>query len=458
MIGLSPQELLAFSRGSLVLPVRGEVTGFSIDSRSMRQGNVFVALKGEKSDGHEFLRDADRKGASCLVIDSEMDLRGIDAGVIRVGNSLKALQEIARKKRLKNDYKVIAITGSTGKTTTKEILIEILKYDFKLCASEGNYNNEIGLPLSIVNANDCDMLVLEMAMRGKGQIRELCEIALPNCGIITNIGKSHLQELGTEENIALAKGELAEHLGTGSVLALNADDSWTPLLSSMTASAVSTFGFSGSANVRITDFTEDNKGSSFYLSFDGEKTQIATDAPGVHIAQNIAAACVIAFSLGVKPDIISKAVSSLSAALSRQAMVRNGSVTIINDTYNANPDSMVKALNLFRLYKHRRKVAILGSMAELGGQSEALHFEVGKSVVDNGVDVLVTIGEQALSIFKGASSEGFKSLHKHYESPEIACRRLNGVINSNDIVLVKGSRFLKMERIVSKLMGENAGF
>lgn len=456
MSGMSGDELLAYTGGILLRPVSRTISGFSIDSRTLKPGNVFFALRGTTVNGHDFLSAADAKGAACLVIDENTDIEGIDAGVVKVADTVKALQDAARLKRQKTDCRVVGVTGSAGKTTTKEILTIMLGEQFKVCSSKGNFNNELGLPLTILNAEDCQVMVLEMAMRGKGQIKELCEIASPDFGIITNVGKSHLESLGTEEDIARAKGELAEYLGEDATLVLNAENTWTDLISTLTKAKILKFGFSEDSDFKIGAFKQDHKGMEFELRWPGEEILIKTDVPGKHIALNIASAASIAFSLGVKPDIIGKTVASLTGELSRQSVINKGNITIINDTYNANPDSMSKALQLLVLHNGKRKIAVLGSMAELGADSLKYHFELGIEVAGSNIDVLVTVGDPAFYIFKGANSHGYDKLHEHYDSADLASLQIGGLVKENDVVLVKGSRFMQMEQIVRKLAGSNA--
>lgn len=450
---LDKDDLLAFSGGDLKLPVVKQITGFSIDTRTIKEGDVFFALRGMNVDGHDFASDAANRGAACIVIDSQADTKSIRAGVIKVADTFKAIQQIAGKRRRQMSNKVIAVTGSAGKTTTKEILVTILKQQFSVCASEGNFNNELGLPLTVLNADNCEILVLEMAMRGRGQIKKLCEIAMPDHGIITNIGKSHLEELGSEENIALAKAELGEALGSHSILALNSGDKWTPLVRKRSQAEIKTFGFSGDADCRISDLSESYDKMRFQMELSGSLLPVETDVPGRHMAENIAAASLIAFSLGVKPDIIVKTVQQLAGRLSRQSVVQTENITIINDTYNASPDSMERALNILRLYNGRRKIAVLGSMAELGKDEQKYHLELGRHVADSSVDILVTVGDLSLSIYEGAAGNGFGKRHEHYPTAAAASEKINEIINYNDVVLVKGSRFLKMEQIVGKLAG-----
>lgn len=450
---ISDKELILFSGGKLIQPIKKKMNKVSIDTRHMEEGDIFVAIKGVNNDGHKFVEDACKKGASCLIVEKDIHISNPEVGVIKVKNTVNALADIARSKRQSIGAKTIAITGSTGKTTTKEILARILGDLFSVAISKGNFNNELGLSLTIINevTSSSQMLILEMAMRGKGQIRQLCDISRPDYGVITNIGKSHLGELGSEKDIAMAKGELAGHLGSNSVLVVNADSTWTELITRMTRANIVTFGVSEKADVQIFEIEQTPASSKFKIKYRNQILSIKTDVAGFHMIENIAAAMATAISLSVKIEDIAQAVSNLSGYLSRQTVFNSGSLTVIDDTYNASPESTRKGLEVLSLYKNRRRVAVLGNMAELGKQAENLHFELGEYVVKSGVDLLITVGKLSSNIYRGARSFGCLREHAHFETTEAAVSGVAGMLEENDVVLVKGSRYMAMENIVDKI-------
>lgn len=451
MIEISEEELVQSSNGRLVQSIKRTINKISIDTRQLSKGDIFVAIKGERANGHEFVKEACKKGAACLIIDKDVQIGDHGVGIIKVDDTGKALADIARFKRRKISAKTIAITGSVGKTTTKEILTCILsKASFSVNASKGNFNNELGIPLTIINeaSSSSQILILEMAMRSKGQIHQLCEIGQPNCGIITNIGKSHLGEFGSEKEIAVAKGELAQYLNDNDVLALNIDNPWTQFIKKMTKANIVTFGTSEKADIRFFDVRQSPGLSSFKVKYKGEIHNAQTDTSGIHIIENIAAAAAIAVSTSMELEEIIKAISSLSEFLSRQAIFDIGDLTVIDDTYNASPESTKKGLDILSLYEDRRRVAVLGNMAELGGQAESLHFKLGEYVLKSGVDLLITVGDMGTHIYRGARSFGYTNNYEHFETTEEAADELPNMLKKGDVVLVKGSRCMSMERIV----------
>lgn len=288
-------------------------------------------------------------------------------------------------------------------------------------------------------------------MRGKGQIHQLCKIGQPDYGVITNIGKSHLGELGSEKEIAIAKGELAQHLNDDNILVLNIDNPWTQLIKQMTKANVLTFGTFDKADIQFFDVRQSPGKSNFKFRHDGKIYDVQTDAPGIHIIENIAAAALIASSFSIEPEEIIEAVSSLSEFLSRQTIFDAGGLTVIDDTYNASPESIKKALDILNLYENRRRVAVLGNMAELGKQTENLHFRLGEYVVNSKVDLLITVGDLCANIYRGARSFGYENNYRHFETTEEAVAGVLDMLKKGDVVLVKGSRYMKMDHIVNMI-------
>lgn len=455
---LTVAEIAAATGGQILRGDPGTaVTGISTDTRSLRVGDAFFALVGER-DGHAFVSDAAGQGASALIVAGNAKSGTGEAAVIKVADTLLALGDLAAKYRRRFDVRIAGVTGSVGKTTTKEMLAAILNGSGTVLKNAGNFNNEIGLPLTIFELEPKHRYaVLEMAMRGPGEIDRLAEIAGPEVGIITNIGISHIERLGSVENIARAKGELLRRLPESGAAVLDAECEWFGFLSKMAPCRVVTFGFSEKAEVRASNLTMDDAGCpSFDISADGQKARVRLSAPGEHNARNALAA--VAASLRFDVPITRAADALRSCELPEMRMnVSNTAdgITVVDDTYNASPASMAAALRLMRTLRGNRKVAVLGDMLELGDQSESAHREVGELAVEYGAELLVTVGERAKLIAEGARSAGLGADQvKSFAQSDEVVESLKPMLTRGDVVLLKGSRAMKMERIVEGLLGK----
>lgn len=460
-----------------VLPA-AEVCGVSIDSRKVQKGDIFFALPGEKTDGHAFVKSALQAGAVGAVVkhwpdnldksrlkeeaDGVNDLKSTGGPlIIQVDDGLKALQTLASWYRKQFSIPVIGVTGSTGKTTTKDLIAAALSKRLSVLKTEGNYNNELGVPLTLLNLSDeHQAAVVEMAMRGQGEIAELCSIATPTMGVITNIGKTHQELLGTQENIALAKGELLESLlQVEGWAVLNNDDSWQHFLRKR-YNDLKTINYSikQSATIYARNIQLHGLiGSTFQVQLPQVEGEIQVPVPGLHNVYNTLAALGVGWLLGLHLEEMAAGLADIQLS-SMRLEIKNGyrETTLINDTYNANPDSMRSALEVLSIAGGKRKVAILGDMYELGDYTEAGHLEVGKEVAKKEISLLVTVGKLAEGIAKGARKAGLADERvKAVWDKESAIKIVKEYLEPGDVVLVKGSRGMRMEDIIKFLQSES---
>jgi len=423
--------------------------GVAIDSRKVRAGQLFFALVGAREDGHAHIGAALEAGAVAVVV-SRPSAYGCPT--IVVPDTGRALRMLARAYINTQKAKIVAITGSVGKTSCKEMTAAALSSQFTVLKSAGNQNTEIGLPISVLSHQKEEVMVLEMAMRGIGQVAELAKIASPDIAVITNVGEAHIELLGSRDNIARAKGEILQGSKRGGIAILNRDDDYFKYLSSVAKGPVLSFGSDGQADWNISELTPVELGHYSFLLRTGQREYaVRCPWPGRHQVYNAAAALVAASVLGVD---VSKAVLSLAAcAPSEQRfniiMLEQG-VTLIDDTYNAGPASMLAALNALAETKAPgRRIAVLGSMFELGARSRAAHQEVGSAAATL-CDIVITVGAEAQGIAAQVSSQSDTAVFA-CQSPDEATQLLRRELRPGDVVLVKGSRGLRLEQIVFAL-------
>lgn len=427
--------------------------GVSTDSRSPAPGSLFVALRGERFDGHDFVAEALARGAGGALVSVEVEGAG---PLIIVPDTLLALGALAAAHRAALSPKVIAITGSTGKTSTKEMAAAILSQGWRTARTPGNYNNEIGVPFALLDLDEaCEAAVIELAMRGKGQIRHLVQMARPQVGVITNIGVSHLELLGSREAIAEAKAELLVNLPEDGAAVLYADDDYFSLLVERSPCRVISFGQRPGADVTVSDVLVNQDGSTlFRLRAHWGEEEIRLSVGGRHQAMNAAAAAAAAVAVGADPRWVAPGLAASAGAERRSRIVRApGGWTLIDDCYNAAPDSMRAALDLLVDIRGERKWAILGDMRELGPLAPEWHREIGELAASSGLSGLVTVGELGRYIAEGASEFLGEGQVVQAAGNAEAAAALLGRLEPGDVVLVKGSRALKMEEIVERLLG-----
>ena len=442
----------------------GELSGVCTDSRTLQAKELFLALQGPNFDGNRFAAKALAAGAGGLLLrkDDNFDassLQDSDTPIAVHPDPKRALADLASWYRSTFQVPVLGITGSCGKTTTKDILRDLLTPLFPVVASPSSFNNDIGVPLSILLAErDTRLFCLEMGTNHPGEIASLCRIARPSAGIITNIGAAHLEGLGSVEGVAQEKGDLAASVPQDGFVVLNADCRFTPQVRERTAARVITFsvcaGEEGESSaepgdLNATDLLFHSGGTTFRL---GDR-EVTTTLLGTHNVQNLLAALSVAVGLGISLDDVLPHVANLQGGRQRMERFELEDITVFDDTYNSNPQALNAAVRVLAgLHGYGRRVLVLGDMLELGELAAELHHQVGVDAAKMGVDVLVLVGELARAAGAGALEAGLpRSSVIHFDGTDAAAASIASVVQPGDAVLVKGSRLLRMERIVEAL-------
>jgi UDP-N-acetylmuramoyl-tripeptide--D-alanyl-D-alanine ligase len=441
------------------------ITGYSIDSRTVAAGDLFFAIRGPHHDGHDYVEAALERGAAGAVarIDWLEARRAAGAPldrVIGVEEPAEALQRLAAAARRRWGKPVVGITGSNGKTTTKEAVSSLLQTRYRVAKSEGNLNNEFGLPLSLLRIGDeAEIGVLEMGMNHRGEIRKLAGIAQPSVGVVTNVNAAHLEFFESVDEIALAKRELIEGLGAGGVAVLNAGDERVRRFAEAHPGRSVTFAVDREADFQARDLeSKGPQGVRFQLRWrtqdGGEKeTAFESPLPGRHNVGNVAAAIAVAAAFGIEPPELVEAVAGLRAFRMRGEVLESKGLKILNDCYNANPAAVAAMLEVLRHTPARRRVAVLGEMRELGESSAALHREIGAAAAA-AADAVVTVQGHAAEIAAGAVAAGLTASAAHFfEDAETAGDFLTRYLKAGDAVLFKASRAVGLERAVEKVVG-----
>lgn len=453
-----------FTAGEIAAAVSGELlqgeletafTRVSTDTRQIKPGDLFVALIGERFDAHEFIGQAIAGGAAGLIVSRRSAPGSWQGPVILVKDTLTALQELARHNRRSFAGLVTAVTGSNGKTTTKDMIFSVLEQKCPTLKTEGNFNNEIGLPLSILQLDDSfGAAVLEMGMRGMGEIDFLAGLALPDGAVITNVGETHLERLGSVANIGKAKGEILEHINSQGFAILNGDDLLVREQASRCQGRVIYYGTGEDADIRAANIEVTAGKASYTAITPAGLIEIKLPMPGRHNVQNSMAAIGVGLQAGMTLSQIKTGLEETRLTAMRLEIIETGVATVINDSYNANPASAKAALQILAdVGRGHRKVAIMGDMYELGSRTAQGHQEVGTAAAESKVDVLITVGKLAVEIALGASMTDeppgeIISLNTNAEVKKY----LEKIITPGDVVLVKGSRGVKLEEIVEYLV------
>ncbi|OAT81812.1 UDP-N-acetylmuramoyl-tripeptide--D-alanyl-D-alanine ligase [Desulfotomaculum copahuensis] len=425
-----------------------EVASVCTDTRRLTPGQLFFALRGERYDAHQFVQQAVDSGACGVVVDRPVEIAG-PAAVIQVADTLAALQQLARYNRDNYRVPVIGVTGSTGKTSTKDMITAVLSGRFSTLKTTGNRNNEIGLPLTLLEMDGgCDAVVLEMAMRGPGEIAALCRVARPTAAVITNIGEAHFERLGSVDNIARAKGEILDAVPADGFALLHRESPFIEREAARCRGKVLFFGTAPGADIRAVDVRAEGTGSRFTLLLAGAQVEVYLPLPGRHNVENALAAAGAGWMLGLPPAVVADGLARAAGGEMRLEIIRHRGMTIINDAYNANPASALAALDVLAETPARRRVAVLGDMLELGGRAVPGHRETG-AVAASRADYLVAVGELARHIVEGALTAGLPAGRLSLcPSNAAAVALLRGLLTEGDAVLIKGSRGMQMEEIV----------
>ncbi len=433
-------------------------SGVSTDTRTIKPGNLFIALKGDRFDGHDYIGNAAGSGAAGVLVSRADDgmfsaISGSGA-VIRVGDTTKALGDLAAWHRRRYRLRVAAVTGSVGKTTTKDFIASILASRYRVLKSEGNFNNEIGLPLTVLNIDDThDALVVEMGMSGAGEIQRLSEIAKPDVAVITNIGISHIEKLGSMRNILEAKLEITYGMGDATLLLLNGDDPMLLNVKCPKGRKMAFFGTGEGLEYRAANIRPEKGGMVFDVECGGKGSdEFYINQPGLHNVYNALAAVAVAMEEGFSAEEIASGLSRYMPGKMRLNIIDKVRFKIIDDTYNASPQSMKAAMDVLSAMRGSRKIAVLGEMLEMGEWAYDAHKDVGKSAAAAGMDILITAGGNSGYISEGAVESGMPADKVfHFNGKREAAAFLLNLIKDDDIILVKGSRGARMEEVVAFL-------
>jgi len=454
-----------------ISPLDVNLSGAVIDSRQVKQNNMFVALPGEHIDGHDFVGDAFKRGAAIALIDRSLqepfDTVDLQHGMfkpenlsispplcLKVPNTLEALQKIAAYWRKQHPLRVIGITGSVGKTSTKELTAAILSRKYSVMKNPGNYNNEIGLPLSLLELQpDHDIAVLEMGFYVPGEIKTLCDIAQPQVGVLTNIGTVHAERAGSQDNIARGKAELVQSLPPepDGIAILNMDDPWVRWMTDQTQAQVFSYGIKEKADLKATDIQLHGfEGVSCQLNHQGKRWHVQSPLLGEFSVYTILRAAASAFVEGLTWQEIQAGLNTSKVEIRMRHYTLPDSLSVLDDTYNASPASTLAALRVLEEVEGRR-IAVLGDMLELGIYEQEGHQAVGKYAA-HAADVLILVGERSKLIAKTAIENEFPEEQLHwYPNSKQAAKAINQFLHEGDTILVKGSNSMHMDRILSVL-------
>lgn len=452
MAEFTVDEICLATRGSIFGSIyEKQFSGVSTDTRTVKQGDVFIPLVGEKFDGHDFIDQAIQNGAVGVILSRQNVVLSQLVTVILVDDTLTALQDVARFHRQRFSIPVVAITGSNGKTTTKDMAAAVLSRRFQVLKTEANYNNEIGLPLTLLQLTDQhEVAVVEMGMRGMGQIRQLANIALPTIAVITNVGETHFELLGSIENIAIAKAELLEVIPENGLIILNADNPYVREMSKQAVSRALLFGLE-QGDIKAENIRIETQSMSFMCHSGCNAFLVQIPTVGKHNVYNALAAIAVGIELGMDPETISYGIGNFNASPMRLHIEKHGDYVVVNDAYNASPMSTVSAIDTLVEMAKGRTVAVLGDMLELGHIAVEAHRQIGERLAQCHVDVVVTVGELARHIALTAGECGVEkavACSNHQEAQKV----LNELMVPGDTILVKGSRGMKMENIIKMFL------
>ncbi|MBX5464290.1 MAG: UDP-N-acetylmuramoyl-tripeptide--D-alanyl-D-alanine ligase [Clostridia bacterium] len=445
-------ELAALLPGSRLLGDAGALaTGAAADSRELRPGDLFVALPGSRADGHDFLPQAWRAGATVALVRRDPGPLPPGRAAVQVTDSRQALEELARAHRRRWGGPVVAVTGSVGKTSTRDLVAAVLATRFHVLRAERNFNTEVGVPLTLLRLEPGhEAAVLELAMRGPGEIRTLARIAEPETGVVTRIAPVHLEFLGSMEAIARAKGELLEELPPSGRAVLSADDPWQAFMASLSRAPVLWYGRSPAAQVRCQEVEAGAERSRFLLRLpDGRSVRVELPHPGEHMVWDATAAAAVGLVFGLEPEEVAAGLARAELTGHRNRLLRAGAWTVLDDCYNSSPASLEAALAVLARAPGRRW-AVLGDMLELGPEAERYHREAGERAGAYGLALLVAVGAWAETMAEAARRAGVPEAIAVADAGEAAALARERV-RPGDTVLVKGSRALELERVVEAL-------
>ena len=451
------KDILKVTNGKLLAGNENiECENFSKDTRTINEGDIYIGIKGEKFDGSKLWDEALEKGAKAVIVENieiEKDKlqKYADKAIIKVENTLEALYKLAEYKRSLYDIPVIAITGSVGKTSTKDIIANVISTKYKTLKTEGNNNNNIGLPMTILKLKDHEALVVEMGMNHFGEISLLTKIAKPTIAVITNIGTSHIGNLGSRENILKAKLEILEGMDKP-ILVINNDNDllhdWYE--KNKEKIEIHTVGIENQSEINAKKIKLKEESSEFTAKTKQEEVKVNVPVGGTHFVYNSLCAIAIGKLLDISTENITKGISTFELTKKRMDIKKldNGAI-IINDSYNASYESMKASIEFLAKHTGKRKIAVLGDMFELGKYTKELHEKVGKEIVKNKIDVLICSGENSKYIIESVKNSSTKTIY--FENKKQIIEKLQKELKNGDVVLVKASNAMKFYEICQKL-------
>ncbi|MBP3330395.1 MAG: UDP-N-acetylmuramoyl-tripeptide--D-alanyl-D-alanine ligase [Clostridia bacterium] len=421
------------------------ISSISTDTRTIENGSLFVCIKGENFNAHLFAQQACDNGAVCIMAEEEVEC---SSSVIYVESTRQAQLDLAKHYRLKFDIPVVGITGSVGKTTTKEMISCVMQAKFNTLKTEGNFNNDIGLPRMIFRLNESyEAAVLEMGMNNAGEITVLTKAACPCCAVISNVGVSHIENLGSRENILKAKLEILEGMQNGSTLYINGDDDMLSKVENNNFRLVKYGINSENLDFKADNISQDNEETSFDILWGENKQKVIIPTVGIHNVYNALAAFAVGLSFDISPEKCAAALSGYVPSGMRQKIVRKNDITFIEDCYNASPDSQKASMNALMSIEGKRHIAVVGDMLELGSYSETAHREVGSYAAEKKVDMLFTYGKEAEFTADSARKAGLENVKSFSDKTELA-KALLETLCSSDVISFKASRGMKLEEVI----------
>lgn len=427
---------------------KASVLRVSTDSRQVREGDCFFAIKGERFDAHDFVNEAAARGAAVAVVEHEVKAPG-GFPIVKVGNTINALQQLALFYRGLLPLPLVAVAGSNGKTSTKEFTAAVLSVRGKTAKTLGNLNNHLGVPLTLLDIDwDHYAAVIEIGTNHPGEVAFLTKLVRPQVGIVTNIGLEHLEFLKDEAGVAQEEGSLLTEMGNEGTAILNADDRWFEFLKQKALGKILTAGFSESADVRLNIISESNTSQTFVATFQEQNQGFELPWVGRHLVSNAGLAIAAGLALGISLEEMKGSLEKVELPSGRMKLVQAKGFQIIDDTYNANPSSMQAALRYLASQKGGRRLAVLGDMGELGEEQSYWHQWVGCEAANLAIDQVVAIGKEASSYAKGIEKRVPIAC---FDEAQLAIDYLKEIIDEGDIILIKASRSSRLERVVNAL-------
>lgn len=456
------KEIIEVTKGKLIIgDLEAECENFCRDTRIIKPGDTYIGIKGENFDGNTLWKEAFENEAATVILqginfENENLEQYVDKNIILVEDTIKAISDIAKYKRnlYGRDFPVIGVTGSVGKTSTKDIIANVVSQKYETLKTQGNNNNSIGLPFTIFNLKNHQAAVIEMGMNHLGEISELTKIAKPTISVITNVGTSHIGNLGSRENILKAKLEILDGMEKKILVINNDNDLLHDLYLKNKDIEIHTFGIENQSNVMAENIILNENNSEFVCDLEGEKFKVKVPVGGIHFVYNALCAATVGKLLGLSIEQIKRGIETFELTKKRMDIteLKNG-VTIINDSYNASFESMQASLKYLNGLKGHQKIAVLGDMFELGKFSKELHEKVGKEVVKNNIDILICCGENAKYIVEAAKKEGMNQNHIYYlESKNEIEKLIKQIWKNGDAILFKASNGMKFFEVVEKLL------